>query len=79
MNVRIHFFGMIAEATSRKTLIIDNYLGTSIKDVKKDLFLQFPELSSYSFQVALNKVIVDENEMLLADNEIAILPPFAGG
>ena len=79
MNVRIHFFGMIAEAVNRNTLIIEDYKGETIVDLKRDLLDQYPELGNFTFQIALNQSIASDSEKLSADNEVAILPPFAGG
>jgi molybdopterin synthase sulfur carrier subunit len=40
---------------------------------------KFPSLSNYRFQVAVNKERIKGNVLLSDNDEIALLPPFAGG
>ena len=79
MNVRVHFFGMIAEALNSSLHIMENYEGLTIGDVERDLLALYPQLEKFSYQVALDRKLVHRSTPLLIDNEIAILPPFAGG
>jgi molybdopterin converting factor small subunit len=62
--------------------------GTSIKhynDVKtiNDLKLKiqddFPEIVHYNFRISFNSEITDKNLILKKGDEIALMPPFAGG
>jgi len=39
----------------------------------------FPSLSQYTFQFAVNKEKVNDNVSLNDHDEVALLPPFAGG
>ncbi len=79
MNLQIHFFGMIAETLKKELLIIDDYEGKTLGDVEEMLLNNFPELSGFTYKLALNKKIVNGKTTLEKDNEIAVLPPFAGG
>ena len=79
MNVNIHFFGMIAEAINSSFLLIENYEGTTLGDLKKDLLAIFPQLERYNFQMALDKKLASPQTQLKPVSEVAILPPFAGG
>ncbi|NJM79125.1 MAG: MoaD/ThiS family protein [Flavobacterium sp.] len=47
-------------------------------ELLEDLFLRYPNLKTKHFQVAQNKEIVPIATKITT-NEIALLPPFAGG
>jgi len=79
MNLQIHFFGMIAETLKKEQLIIDNYQGNTLGDVEEMLKDNFPELGGFTYKLALNKKMVNKETALEKENEIAVLPPFAGG
>ena len=77
MEVKVLFFGVLAEVT-----------GTSFKHYKdvrtlSDLTLRiaddFPEIVHYNYRIALNNEIIAGESSLKGDDEIAFLPPFAGG
>jgi molybdopterin converting factor small subunit len=77
MEVKVLFFGVLAEVS-----------GTSFKhyrDVKSisDLNLRiqddFPEIVHYNFRISLNSEITDKDSLLKSGDEIALMPPFAGG
>lgn len=77
--LRIKYFGAIAEATqcSEEEIILKH---TRLSEVLEDLSCKY-ELEKFSIQIALNQNLVDVNDDILItdDDEIAILPPFAGG
>jgi molybdopterin synthase sulfur carrier subunit len=79
MKVRILFFGMIAEALETNVYSIENYHGQTIADLETHLKERYPRLNDFTYQIALNQVAVNHNAGLQAVNEVAILPPFAGG
>ena len=77
MEVKVLFFGVLAEVT-----------GTGFKHYKDagtlgDLQLRiaddFPEIVHYSYRIALNNEIISGESPLRSGDEIAFLPPFAGG
>jgi molybdopterin synthase sulfur carrier subunit len=77
MEVKVLFFGVLAEVT-----------GTTCKyypDVKSmgDLTLRirddFPEIAHYNYRISHNSEVIDNDPQLLGGDEIALLPPFAGG
>jgi molybdopterin converting factor small subunit len=77
MEVKVLFFGILAEVA-----------GTGFKhyrDVRtmKDLMLRiqddFPGIVHYNYRIALNNKITDADPLLKSGDEVAFLPPFAGG
>jgi molybdopterin converting factor small subunit len=77
MEISVLFFGVLAEVTGihRK----------HYRDVKSFAGLRhrveddFPEIVHYNFRIAVNNKIVSEDLLLSPGDEIAYLPPFAGG
>jgi molybdopterin converting factor small subunit len=77
MEVKVLFFGVLAEIA-----------GTGFKhyrDVKstKDLIIRiqddFPEMVHYNYRIALNNEITNGEQSLETGDEVALMPPFAGG
>ena len=77
MKIKLLLFGILATLTKTQEL---EYTDTiSIKELKLKLFQQFPELKSYQFQIYVNQQPVNEKQALKEADEIAFIPPFAGG
>ena len=77
MEVRVLFFGVLVDVT-----------GTSLKsyrDVKSvsDLMFrvkdEFPEIVHYNYRISVNNHMADNDPILSDGDEIALMPPFAGG
>lgn len=77
MNIDVIFFGVLTEVTgtSRKQYTDIR----SFADLKHRIEDDFPEIVHYNFRIAVNNEIIDENPVLNDDDEVAYLPPFAGG
>ena len=78
MKVSVLFFGSLIDATEGEREIQLKDM-PDIDSVKNNLLKKFPKLENYTFRVALNQKILDENQVLSDDDVIALLPPFAGG
>jgi len=50
-----------------------------IDSLRKFLIEKFPILQNRKFIIAVNKQKIDGNMALKPDDEIALIPPFAGG
>lgn len=77
MIIHIKYFGQIAEVTQIENEEFE-FAKNSISDLIEALTSKYPELKNKSFQVAQNQKLVKEGHLLTGD-EIALLPPFAGG
>jgi molybdopterin synthase sulfur carrier subunit len=77
--IKVKYFGMIAEATSRQEEKI-NATNEKLSTILKRLIEKY-NLKPYTLNVAVNKHLISKTEeVIVKDNdEIAILPPFAGG
>ncbi|MBI5008715.1 MAG: MoaD/ThiS family protein [Bacteroidia bacterium] len=77
MEIKVLFFGVLAEVTGTA---FKNYTDVGlISDLKHRISDDFPEVVHYNFRIALNNKIIEGEEKLKAGDEVAYLPPFAGG
>jgi len=77
MEIKVLFFGVLAEVT--KTGFKHYRDITSFSDLKLRIHDEFPELIHYTYRMALNNNIINEEPELENEDEVAFLPPFAGG
>lgn len=77
MEVKVFFFGVLAEVTATN---FKHYLNVkSIGDLKLRIQDDFPEIVHYDFRISLNNEIIDSDLLLNEGDEVALMPPFAGG
>lgn len=77
MEISVLFFGVLAEVTG---LHRKHYRDIkSFGDLKHRIEDDFPEIVHYNFRITVNNKIVNEEPLLSHGDEIAYLPPFAGG
>jgi sulfur-carrier protein len=77
MEVKVLFFGVLAEVSGTS---IKHYRDVkSISDLKLRIQDDFPEIVHYNFRVSVNSEITDNNLLLKSGDEVALMPPFAGG
>lgn len=77
MNIEIKYFGMLAEVTGCTSEILE-LQEVPLSGLKEVLFEKYPELKTKDFRIAQNQELVSDDTKLTGQ-EIAILPPFAGG
>lgn len=77
MEIRVLFFGVLAEVSGTS---IKHYREVkSINDLKLRINDDFPEIAHYNFRISVNSRITDDDSLLESGDEVALLPPFAGG
>ena len=77
MKIKLLLFGILSTLVKTQELEYTDIF--SIKELKLKLFHQYPELKPYQFQVYVNQQPVNETHALKEGDEIALIPPFAGG
>ncbi len=79
MELKIIYFGMIAEAISRteEIILVPEYC--DLNKLYELLKNRYKQLHKLSFTIAVDKEIPSDNKILIPKNEIALLPPFSGG
>ena len=78
MKVNIKYFGMIAETAGKTEEILDLESGVSVKNLKDRQIQKYKIADPESVQIAVNKNLNSNSELKEGD-EVAFLPPFAGG
>jgi sulfur-carrier protein len=77
MEVKVLFFGVLGE---RAGCSEKSYSGVTDTDsLEKIVAMDIPGLTDFSYRVSLNKSLIISNSPLHNGDEVAFLPPFAGG
>ncbi len=77
MEVKVLFFGVLAEVSG--TALKHYQEVKSIKDLILRIQDDFPEIVHYKYRLAVNSEITDDDQVLKQGDEVALMPPFAGG
>ena len=78
MILKLKYFGMIAEAVGKENETI-NFSATTVLKLDELLKNQYSGLATMNYKIAVNQSIVKTDFELSEGDEIALLPPFAGG
>ena len=77
MLIKVLFFGVLAEVTQTS---IKHYRDVrSFGDLRLRIEDDYPELVHYNYRIAVNNEIINEDPVLKDNDEVAFMPPFAGG
>jgi len=77
MQVKVLFFGVLSDVTGTDCR---HYAEVkSVSDLKIRIMDDFPEVQHYNYRISLNSEILNSDRNLNDGDEIAFLPPFAGG
>jgi len=77
MEVKVLFFGVLAEISGTHVKYYQDV--KSIGDLRLRIQDDFPEIVHYNFRISLNSEIIENDLLLKSGDEIAFMPPFAGG
>jgi len=75
--MQIKLFGVLQEAAGGSLIEIE--ATPDLVSLKEKLIINFPMLNYYNFQIAVNQVKAETNLTISETDEIALLPPYAGG
>lgn len=76
-KINVLFFGEFVDITGQSLINVNNV--KDILELKKFLFKKYPNIKNKRFSISINKKLVNKNIELKNKDEVAILPPFAGG
>ena len=79
LNINIKYFGMLEEAVKADSEIIKVNNSVTVEELKRVILEKHPKLKKMDFQVARNLSIAAGDEIVNDNDELALLPPFAGG
>jgi len=77
MKVKVLFFGVLSEVTGTGLKYYEDV--KSIEHLKQRTADDFPEIAHYNFRISLNNELIYDDSNLSDGDEVAFLPPFAGG
>lgn len=77
MHINIKYFGQIAEITQKEAETLE-FSGNLVSELLDVLNSKYENLKNKDFKVAQNQELVSEDAEITG-NDIALLPPFAGG
>lgn len=78
MILKLKYFGMIAEAIGKDNEELD-VSALTVGELQTLLIKQYNKLEDKNFKIAVNQKMVEEKFNLNNNDEVALLPPFAGG
>ncbi|MCP4440402.1 MAG: NTP transferase domain-containing protein [Aureispira sp.] len=79
MEVTIKYFGLISEALEKEQEVMNLQQNSTAKTLREELENQYPKLKDKNYQIAINQAIANTETSISLGDEIALLPPFAGG
>ena len=77
MKVKVLLFGMLSDKTRNPSVEAEDVVDTDA--LKRQLEERFPSLIGMQYNLSVNQEIYKENVDLYDGDEVALLPPFAGG
>jgi molybdopterin synthase sulfur carrier subunit len=77
MKVKVLFFGVLSEIAGTGIKVYNEVKST--EHLKLRVTDDFPEIIHYKFKLSLNNEIINCDTNLKNGDEVAFLPPFAGG
>lgn len=81
MKVRLLYFGILRERLGRREETRSCAAGATVADLLAGLSTDHGifSLGAGVLRVAVNREYVDEDHVLAEDDEVAVIPPVAGG
>ena len=76
-GIKVLYFGITGDISGKPQEFFSE-IG-SVADLKSTLFTSYPDLEKQPFKVSVNQVLATDSFKLHEGDEIALLPPFAGG
>ena len=77
MQVKVLFFGVLSEVAGTDFRHFRDV--KSISDLKLRIVDDIPEIEHYNYRISLNNEIISNDKVLNDNDEVALMPPFAGG
>lgn len=79
MKKKVQLFGMLKENFGSPVFVEVSDLPISAKELIVAFRNQFQEVQDLPFLIAKNHFMIQENEIIEAEDSIALLPPVSGG
>jgi sulfur-carrier protein len=77
MGIKVLFFGVLGDRAGCSEKVYEGITDTDT--LEKTVAEEIEGLEEYSYVLSLNRMVIKENTVLNDGDEVAFLPPFAGG
>ncbi|MEX1132772.1 MAG: MoaD/ThiS family protein [Flavobacteriales bacterium] len=74
--MEVLLFGLVAEHAGTDRLVLE---ASTLEGLRSSLEERIPQLANLSYATAVDRSVVHGDMPLTGSEEIAVLPPFAGG
>ena len=78
-SVRLSVFGPLSDLLGESDREVSLSFPTDAEALRGELETTYPELAGRRYQIAVDERILPASESIPAAEEVALLPPFAGG
>ena len=79
MKKEVQLFGILKEQCGNPVFVEVSQLPISAKELIEAFRNQFQEIQDLPFLIAKNHFMIQESELIEAEDHIALLPPVSGG
>ena len=80
MTITLKYFGLITDITNKKEEVFSLESNSiSVADFQLQLEKKYPELQNTTYSIAVNQSITTTDILVNDNDEIDLLPPYAGG
>ena len=76
-RITLIYFGSVLDTTGIPSEIIDS--PATLNELNASLVARFPWLAQATYRFSVNRKLAEGDHQLADGDEIALLPPFAGG
>jgi sulfur-carrier protein len=77
MGIKVLFFGVLGDRAGCSEKVYDGIHDTDT--LERKVAEEIEGLEEYSYVISHNRTVIKENTLLNDGDEVAFLPPFAGG
>ena len=79
MQIKLLFFGALAEIIGESEIILNDDTIYDTESLNSHLIQKYPKIARYKYSLSVNRNITLANKKLNNNDEVGLLPPFAGG
>ena len=81
--VHVKFFAVMKKLVGKENMTVEIECPTTLRDLLNQIEKEIPKIRQVIKEgrslISINQEVADENSIVNSGDEIAILPPFAGG
>jgi molybdopterin converting factor subunit 1 len=80
ISIRLLAFGITKEILGTRSFDLEVVDGATVADIRKNLLERFPPLQELAcLRIAVNNEFAEDDQIVYAHDEMALLPPVSGG